>query len=245
MSPQQLQLLLFKEEAAARIIAFREQRTAPSLSAGSSQLAVQLAQHNNQNPVRAGCPVDSAGLALSDLSILVDQPVAHANSVVTAAGQDGGESKESSSTNSNPRPSSMPSVTQPNPSLEASPYRDAVSSPLYRDVAAVVVTSADLRGVPRLTGSPAQNVHEMLGNFRVIVGLTAERVRPNDEAFGDIIALDHIALLGEGHCLTLRQQLMAGQIDTRAATVSSEPEKLGRLPHLLRGKKLLVLSLTC
>ena len=118
MSPQQLQLLLFKEEAAARIIAFREQRTAPSLSAGSSQLAVQLAQHN-QNPVRADCPIDSAGLALSDLSISVDQPVAHAYSVVTAAGQDGGESKESSSTTPNPRPSSLPSVTQPNPSLEA------------------------------------------------------------------------------------------------------------------------------
>ena len=49
----------------------------------------------------------------------------------------------------------------------------------------------------------------------------------NEEEFGDIVALEYIALLGEGHCLTLIQQLMTGQIDTRAATVSSGPEKVG------------------
>ena len=54
ISAQQLLLIRFKEEAGARIIAFREQRAAPSLSAGSNQLAVQLV--HNQNPVRSRLP---------------------------------------------------------------------------------------------------------------------------------------------------------------------------------------------
>ena len=29
-----------------------------------------------------------------------------------------------------------------------------------------------------------------------------------DDQFGDMVALEHIALLGEGHCLTLIQQLV-------------------------------------
>ena len=32
--------------------------------------------------------------------------------------------------------------------------------------------------------------------------------RPNDDQLGDMVALEHIALLGEGHCLTLIQQLV-------------------------------------
>ena len=134
-----------------------------------------------------------------DLSISVHHPSVHAKAVVTAAGQDAGETKESSSTTPNPLPSSLSSVTQPNPSLGSSSRRDVVTPPLYRDVAAVIVTSADLRGVPRLTGSPDQNVPEILGHFRVIVGVKAKRVRPNDEAFCYIVAIEHIALLGEGH----------------------------------------------
>ena len=52
-----------------------------------------------------------------------------------------------------------------------------MTPPLYRDVAAVAVTSADLRGAPKLTGDGDQNVTEILGNFRVIVGLRAKRGR--------------------------------------------------------------------
>ena len=51
--------------------------------------------------------------------------------------------------------------------------------PLLVDVAAVAITTADLRGVPRLTESSDQNVPEILSHVRVIVGLEA-RVRPND-----------------------------------------------------------------
>ena len=116
----------------------------------------------------------------------------------------------------------LPSATQINSSLSLSATR-----PLLVDVAAVAVTAADLRGVPRLTGSSDQNVPEILSHFRVIVGLKAKRVRPNDEEFGDRVALEHIALLGEGHCLTLIQQLVTGQIDTSTATVSSEPDTPG------------------
>ena len=42
-----------------------------------------------------------------------------------------------------------------------------------------------------------------------------------------MVALEHIALLGEGHCLTLIQQLVTGQIDISTATVSSEPDTPG------------------
>lgn len=35
-----------------------------------------------------------------------------------------------------------------------------------------------------------------------------------------MVALEHIALLGEGHCLTLIQQLVTGQIDISTATVT-------------------------
>ena len=78
-----------------------------------------------------------------------------------------------------------------------------------------------------MTSSPDQNAPKILGHFQVIIGLKAKRVGPNDEAFGDMVALEHVALLGEGHCLTLIQQLMTGQLATRAATVSSEPETVG------------------
>lgn len=240
MSNQELLMLLFQEESTARILALRENRPAPSLSAGSTQVALQLA--NNNIPVSSGSPdsLVSPDVTHPELSISVDSIVptpaaAHTDHVEMSAQQGVEESKESFSTSpttpTQSQPSatltSQPSATQPSPSLDGPSYSDIVSQPLYRDVAAVAVTSSDLRGVPRLTGSADQNVPEILRHFRVIVGLKAKRVRPNDEKFGDIVALEHVALLGEGHCLTLIQQLLTGQIDTSTATVSSEPDTAG------------------
>ena len=76
---------------------------------------------------------------MSDLSISVGQPAAHANTVVAAVRHGAGKTKESSCTTSNPLPLSLPSVTQPNPSLGSSSHRDAVTPPLYCDIEAVVV----------------------------------------------------------------------------------------------------------
>lgn len=41
---------------------------------------------------------------------------------------------------------------------------------------------------------------------------------------GDAVAVQHIALLGEGHCIELIQQLVTGLTDTSSATVSAEPD---------------------
>lgn len=101
------------------------------------------------------------------------------------------------------------------------------------EVAVVAVTVVDFRGVPRFTGCGDQNVPEILNHFRVMVGLKAERVRPNDEdRLGDIVALKHVVLLRQGPCLTLIEQLVTGHIDVSSAAESSEPDKPRFLPHL-------------
>ena len=41
------------------------------------------------------------------------------------------------------------------------------------------------------------------------------------------VALEHVALLGEARRLTLIQQLITGQIDTRTASTETEPEDCG------------------
>lgn len=83
-----------------------------------------------------------------------------------------------------------------------------------------------MRAVSRLTGEGDQNVTDVLGHFRGIVGLKANHVRPNDDdTFVDIVAHEHIVRLGQGHCLTLIQQLITGQIETRTASVTTEPEE--------------------
>lgn len=57
----------------------------------------------------------------------------------------------------------------------------------------------------------------------------------------DDFALQLIALLSEGHCITLIQQLVTGQVDTSAATVSAEPDVAGAFaPSTLRLISLLV-----
>ena len=41
-----------------------------------------------------------------------------------------------------------------------------------------------------------------------------------NDRFGDMVALKHIALLGEGHCLALIQRLVTGQVDTSTGMAS-------------------------
>ena len=77
-----------------------------------------------------------------------------------------------------------PQLSPANPQLPSAtsnrvPSDLLAARPLLVDVAAVAITTADLRGVPRLTESSDQNVPEILSHVRVIVGLEA-RVRPND-----------------------------------------------------------------
>lgn len=48
--------------------------------------------------------------------------------------------------------------------------------------------------------------------------------RPGDGKIGDDVALQRIALLGEGHYMTLIQQLVTGQISTSATTVTGEAD---------------------
>lgn len=97
----------------------------------------------------------------------------------------------------------LPSATQTNPPLSFPAVR-----PLLVDVAAVVVTAAGWG--PSLDWIQRPQCPGILSHLRVVVGLKAKSVRPNDDQFGDIVALEHIALLGEGHCLTLIQKLVTG-----------------------------------
>ena len=99
----------------------------------------------------------------------------------------------------------------------------SVTRPSYREVPAPFcgISAADSLGCPRLTGAADQNVVEILDQYRIIVGLKAQSVRPSDENFADQIALQHIVLVAEGTCVTLLQQLMRGMIDVSAPSMSS------------------------
>ena len=59
--------------------------------------------------------------------------------------------------------------------------------------------------------------------------MKATRICPGDEKFGDDVALQNIALLGEGHYTTLILQLLTGRIDISSATVTADPDILGAL----------------
>ena len=224
MKPEELAMLLYTEEATARIVALREGRDPTPFSAGSELLAVSVANESLvSTAVSAASSAASAeSTTASKSSPVADNTVSLASSNSSAAGSSaaavglstvqtaGGSSRTLSSPPENPSPSS---ASKSNLSLGSS----------SADIAAVTVTAADLRGVPRLNGSSDQNVPEILSHFRVIVGLKAKRIRPGDEKFGDDVALQHIALLGEGHCITLIQQLLTGQIDISSATVTADP----------------------
>ena len=99
----------------------------------------------------------------------------------------------------------------------------SVTCPSYREVPAPFcsISAADSRGFPRLPGAADQNVVEIFNQYRIIVGLKAQSVRPSDENFADQIALQHIVLVAEGTCVTLLQQLMRGMIDVSAPSMSS------------------------
>ena len=99
----------------------------------------------------------------------------------------------------------------------------SVTSPSYREVPAPFcsISAADLRGCPRLTGAADQNVVEILDQYRIIVGLKAQSVRPSDENLADHTALQHIVLIAEGTCVTLLQQLVRSMIDVSAPAMSS------------------------
>ena len=80
-----------------------------------------------------------------------------------------------------------------------------VGGPSYREVITSYcsISASDLRGCPRLTGAPDQNVVEILDQYRILVGLKAKSVRPGDENVADTVALEHIVLIAEGTCVTL------------------------------------------
>lgn len=70
------------------------------------------------------------------------------------------------------------------------------------------VRFSDVCSVPCLAGTADQNVEKILNRYRVVVGLKANHVRPDDKEYADSVALQHLALLDEGGGLTLFQQIM-------------------------------------
>lgn len=234
LSPQELALLLWKEETQAYIRALQQHKSPAPLSAGSTQMAVTIGHEAatvsevgpvSPSPTTAVDNSLSSSTTTADSLVPAPSPSTTDNIVsTTPAPVDRSVVQKTGLQPSSATPANSPqlSANQTTPSL-GSP----VTRPLLVDVAAVAVTAADLRRVPRLTGSSDQNVLEILSHFRAIVGLKAKRVRPNDDKLGDMVALEHVALLGEGHCLTLIQQLVTGKIDISTASVSSEPDTPG------------------
>ena len=224
MKPEELAMLLYTEEATVCIVALRDGREPTPFSPGSALLAFSVA---NESMVSTAVPAtSSAAMTAESTAALKSSPVAdttvllassNSSAVVSSAAvgsstvqTTGGSSPTLSIPPANPSPSS---ATKSNLSLSSS----------TADIAAVIVTAADLRGVPRLNDSSDRNVPEILSHSLVIVGLKAKRIRPGDEKFGNDVALQHIALLGEGHCITLVQQLLTGKIDISSATVTVDP----------------------
>lgn len=113
------------------------------------------------------------------------------------------------------------------------------SSSSAADIAAVTVTATDLRGVSRHDGSSDQNISEPFSHFRVIVCLKAKRFRPGDGTYGDDVALQNIARLDDGHCITLIQQLFTGKRDMSSATVTADPDIPGAFTSPSRSWKMI------
>lgn len=68
------------------------------------------------------------------------------------------------------------------------------------------ISLADIPGVPHLTGSAIEKVAQILGHYRVVLGLKAGTICPDDIEFPTRVALQHVALLCEDQCSTLIHQ---------------------------------------
>ena len=85
-----------------------------------------------------------------------------------------------------------------------------------------VLTTGDVRRLPRLNGSADVDVAAVLSQYRLVAGFKAKSVRPNDETYGDSLAFEFLSLICDDSVLTLYQQLSTGTIDWRVAGASSE-----------------------
>lgn len=94
---------------------------------------------------------------------------------------------------------------------------------LYHDTAAqCTASSADVSSLQKITGSTDQNVAELLTRYRSW-SQGQRNFGPHDEDFAGKVALEHVALLGEGAGIISNQQLNAGMIDTHHTSCSSTP----------------------
>ena len=189
LSPQELALLLWKEGTQACIRALQQNKTPAPLSAGSAQMAVAIgheaARVSEVGPVLPSTTTAadnslSSSTTTADRSVPAPSPSTTDNIVSTTPAP----VDRSVVQKAGVQPSSATPANPPLPSAtQTTPSLGSpVTRPLLVDVAAVAVTAADLR---------ARDTQPF----------------PCD---GDMVALDHVALLGVGHSLTFIEQLVTG-----------------------------------
>lgn len=92
----------------------------------------------------------------------------------------------------------------------------------------VVLTSQDVKQLPRLTGAADIDVNSCLSQFRLIAGFKARGDLPSNasaeelESVGDSVAFEYMPLICNGPILLLYQHIMSGSINWRAPVVSTE-----------------------
>ena len=197
LAPSELAVLLWEEDTKENIRATRENRTPAPLSAGPAEVAVtirccQAAQVHEAaivSELSSVLPVTTTAVANSlssstsaaDTSVQAPLPFTVDHNISTIYAS---ASRAAVHRTEGKQPSSVtPSETQLPSATQTNPSLDSSNTrPSLVDVAAVAVTAADLR---------ARDTQPF----------------PCD---GDMVALEHVALLGEGHSLTFIQQLVTG-----------------------------------
>lgn len=85
-----------------------------------------------------------------------------------------------------------------------------------------MISHADTRCVPRLTGAPNVDFPEILTKYRLVVGFRAKPARVHDDDFAEALAHEYFSLNCDAPCLTPYQQIVSEQIDWQSETVPSD-----------------------
>ena len=167
MKPEELAMLV-DTEATARIVALREGRDPTPFSPGSALLAVSVANESMVStavPAASSVAVTAESTTAPKSSSVADNTVslASSNSSAVVSSAAVGLSAVQTAGGSFPTLSSPPA----NPSASSATKSNLSLGSSTADVAAVTVTAADLRGVPRLNGSSDHNRPEILSTFEL------------------------------------------------------------------------------
>lgn len=99
--------------------------------------------------------------------------------------------------------SSVSGFSSVNPTSRVSPRANPLSlAQVPATPKTAVLTASDVRRLPRLDGSPAVDVAAVLAQYRLVAGFKSKYMRPDDEKYGDILALEFLSLICDDPVLT-------------------------------------------